>query len=107
MKKTLILVSVLALTLSGCGKKAKEPSPSPSPATPASSAPQSASPSPSPSPSPSESPTLKESSENQPTAKDLEKLINEANSTQDEEKRKELLGEIQTILEEAEKKAEK
>ncbi|MDD3766581.1 MAG: hypothetical protein PHF89_05260 [Eubacteriales bacterium] len=105
MKKTLILVSVLALTLSGCGKKAKEPSPSPSPATPASSATQSASPSPS--PSPSESPTLKESSENQPTAKDLEKLINEANSTQDEEKRKELLGEIQTILEEAEKKAEK
>ena len=98
-------MSVLALTLSGCGKKAKEPSPSPSPATPASSATQSASPSPS--PSPSESPTLKESSENQPTAKDLEKLINEANSTQDEEKRKELLGEIQTILEEAEKKADK
>lgn len=104
MKKILILMFVLSLTLSGCGKKAKQPSPSPSPSAPSPSATESASPSSS--PSPTGSPELKESNEKQPTAKDLEKLINEANSTKDEEKRKELLAEIQAILEEAEKKSQ-
>ncbi|MDR0406113.1 MAG: hypothetical protein LBH54_04855 [Clostridiales bacterium] len=102
--KVLIGVFVLSLLFTGCGKKEDAQTPPPSPS------PQVAEQAPAPSPeaveqAPAQTPEVAEqapATEPAPTFQDLEKLTAQLDKTTDEAERKEILAQIQAILEQAE-----
>lgn len=100
MRKSSIIILLAVMLLVGCGKKAVE---TPQPQATTKTSEQVAAPSPTPTPSPTASANPQEG--NQPSSKDLEKLIEKSNNTKDEKEHAKIMAEIQKILEQAEKNA--
>jgi ABC-type transport system substrate-binding protein len=103
MKKNIFLFALCMciVLIAGCAKKS-DPAPSPSPSLTSTAKP---SPSPSATEQAKEEPILKpedDSNAEQPSPKNLQKLVDELNETEDEAKREELLSEIDKILKQAE-----
>jgi len=103
MRKSSIIILLVAMLLVGCSKaKVEIPAPQESPKSSAQAVESKDNTSPS-APTVSGNPQK----ENQPNGKDLEKLIEKSNNTKDEKERAEIMAEIQKILEQAEKNSPK